>query len=423
MASRATLGLGLVLVLGLVGSAATQRTARAQDDDLCPMLAREEVSAALGVDIPDGLGLGDACEWQTVTDEGADVYVTLFVDDGPLDDAREIMPDGAELTIDGREAWVGSIAFEDTRQGLAAVSRGSGTDWLFIETTASEVDALTAARALMELAQPRMARLAVASPSAALAGRPQPCRLFGADELSDRLGHEVAQSEDSDVVCAWESAAGQAPASVAVTYDPLGIDGVEAFLPGGRVVDVAGEPAYLYTYDTADSRQAALAVDLGETTITISVVTPDLDADAAGVVTELFEAALGRGLVVRPEPSREPDGGLCSRLTPEGASAALGLDAALEAQDFVTACLYTGDGVEVYVEAMEVAAIDADAEAVGAEPVAGLGDAAWWSTELETLFGRQGELALAVAVATDAETEPEARLARARAIMEALLAP
>ena len=256
--------------------------------------------------------------------------------------------------------------------------------------------------------------------------QPDPCDLFEPAELSSLLGQHLTETRYSTVACAWESPADSPSiASVSLTYDLADLAEVRGWYPDGQDVTVGGEPGFMYTAQLPDSSQAALSVDLGAETATLSIISPDPSFDAAGAATNLFDTAIQRGLTPGPEPSPGPSP--CSFLTSEEVSAAMGLDVQFEALDYDTACSYFGgegdQGIDVLVSAEDADTVGFAAEAVGATAIEGMGDEAWWSPDLDTLYARKGDSAFSVFVSSGgAELSPDRALELARGVMAALLA-
>jgi hypothetical protein len=416
--------LAVVVALGSAGLAWAAAPVAAQDD-VCSALTLEELRGALGTTFGEGFGFEGYCSWDaTAGDES--ITVSIILEAGTLAELREQAPGGRDVTIAGLPAYAVDEVFDDElRAAAAAVEQGEVADALYIETTDPDLAILDAAVALMELAAPRLADMSISVEPESETSQPPACSIFDEAEVSEIVGRPLVETEYSDVSCTWETGPEATSfASASLSYDTSDLSEVRMFYPGGEDRTVADVPGYLYTFEMEGSTSAALAVDLGVETATISVVSPDPSFDAASAATRMMETALQRGLVAGPEPSTGP--GACAALGADEVAGALGLQVQLEVVDFGDSCSYFADepeaGIDIVISIADPETIGFEADSLGAEPIDGIGDEAWWAAGYGTLFARAGDAAYSVFVGGSGGMTDESRADMARTLMGLLLA-
>jgi hypothetical protein len=412
--------LGAVLVPALMGAPSPA----AAQDDVCAALTPAELESAVGMPFGEGAGFEGYCSWEAGNEEET-TTVSVLLRIGSLAEMREQSPGGQDLEIAGRAAYVIEDDLgEDLQAAIVAVAFQPVADAVYVETSDMAVDVVGVAIDLMESAAPRVAGMELELDPDEPTSQPEACGIFESEELEAVLGEPLSERRYGDAVCAWESASpGTSFAAVSLTFDVLDLAQLREDFPGGTDATVAGLPGYLYTVELEDSSQASLSVDLGPESATISIVSPNPDFDAGAAATSLLTTALGRGIVIGAEQAETPSP--CSWLTRDEAAAALGLEIESEVLDYGTACSYFAGredaGVEILLSSLEPEEASISAEGVGAVPVPGVGDAAWWSADYATLYAQEGGRAFSVLV-SGGTLDPDERLAMARALIEALLA-
>lgn len=415
--------MGLVFLLGAALPVAAQ-------DEVCATLTLDELQTALGVPFEEGFGFEGYCSWEAET-TGGRISVALILEAGSLEELRGQEPGGMEVSVGGVEGYAvqqelpAEEGLPATRAAAVAVASDAIADAIYVESTDPGVDVMAAALALMELAAPRLATLELPVGPVTEFDQPPACDIFEPGELAEILGQPLTETEYSQGSCAWESDADATVfASISLSYDIADLAELRAYFPGGQDMTVSDLPAYLYSFEMEDSSQAALALDLGPETATLSIISPDPAFDAPSVAVSLLELALERGLTSGPEP--EPGPSACSYLSAEAMSQAVGTGMDLELEDIGGTCSYLGgseeDSLDILVTPEDPEYVDFAAESVGAQEVEGVGDQAWWSADYGVLYAVEGDRAFSVFVAGSGDMDAEMREALARSIMQALLA-
>ncbi len=143
------------LMASLVGA-----PAMAQDFPFCAILSPQEVSAALGTDLAPTFGDDRHCNYAATTDS----FASLAVTNGgiPMASAKESYPDGKDVTVAGQPAYLSVEGYGD----LLFIERGDGDTLSFQMLGVDEgVDPEVALMGLGELAFPRLATLAIPTPT------------------------------------------------------------------------------------------------------------------------------------------------------------------------------------------------------------------------------------------------------------------
>lgn len=135
--------------------------ARAQDFPFCAILAAEEVSAALGVELAPNFGDDRHCNY-VASDQG--VFTALYVTNGGtrMDIAKSLYADGEDVTVAGQPGWLRTSDFDSHLY----LDRGDGDTLSFqLLSPASGVDTRAALEALGAIAFPRLGTLVIPTPT------------------------------------------------------------------------------------------------------------------------------------------------------------------------------------------------------------------------------------------------------------------
>lgn len=138
--------------------------ARAQDMPFCAILSAAEVSAAVGADVAPTYGDDRSCNYASAAQ---DVFTSLSITNGgtTMDIAKSVYTDGEDISVSGQPAYLHVSDFDS----LLWIERGDG-DTLSFQLLAppSGLDPKVALQGLGELAFPRLATLAIPTPTPAV---------------------------------------------------------------------------------------------------------------------------------------------------------------------------------------------------------------------------------------------------------------
>jgi len=278
----------------------------------------------------------------------------------------------SEDTVAGVPVLLTDVRRSRKNREITAAAFPDDVTWLDINATSViGADVKRAVKKMVEIAAPMFATGAGASPaasepapvetaSASPSGGPATaCELLTADEVSAAIGEDVRVGVDVPEQCLYGTE-GSMLQVVILTSAPdqttSMLDRRKERSPDATPSEIGGHPALfevgpllgvptVYVYPSAD---VELSLDL--------VTEQQLDAQA--VLTGLAEVAVGRlvelGLPVAPTPvpTLQPGTGLCSILSAEEASAALGGTPIVQTLSEADGCAHQADGssAAVYLE-------------------------------------------------------------------------